>query len=201
MCLSQCPSGTCSLLTYENGALLYNLGIIEGKDMTPEAAFAKLAYLMGKGYFKEELRELMERDIRGEITERPIKVTGQAYLDKGTSSHQIQEDLNLRFQEDNVRRFESVSDTQSLTAQSTAVGESSDSAPVSQTVPISPAKSPAITPPPRPFSQVSELLRRSCPDLHTETHPSIHTHTCELDHFGHSHFEVPDHKIRSVEKR
>lgn len=48
--------------------------------MTVEAAFAKLGYLLGKGYSGDKLRYLMETDIRGEVTERPAKMTGQASL-------------------------------------------------------------------------------------------------------------------------
>jgi L-asparaginase len=38
--------------------------------MTTEAAVAKLYYLFSLGITKEEIKELMEQDLRGELTPR-----------------------------------------------------------------------------------------------------------------------------------
>ncbi|EPR59917.1 putative L-asparaginase [Toxoplasma gondii GAB2-2007-GAL-DOM2] len=73
---TQCRRGSANLLAYESGVWLSNLGVINGKDLTLEACVAKLAYLMGKGYTGAPLKDLMESDIRGELTESPNKVSG-----------------------------------------------------------------------------------------------------------------------------
>ncbi|CDJ60027.1 asparaginase, putative [Eimeria maxima] len=42
--------------------------------MTKEAIVAKLYYLMGKGYTGLKLKEMFERNLRGELTESPNKI-------------------------------------------------------------------------------------------------------------------------------
>ena len=64
---SQCPQGTVSLGTYETSSGLTAAGAVSGKDLTTEAAVAKLYYLFSKGYSKEEIKRLMEQDLRGEM--------------------------------------------------------------------------------------------------------------------------------------
>ena len=54
--------------------------IIFGGDMTCEAALAKLSYLLGKGYSTQEIKTLIQTNMRGELTER--KVTNQYEVEK-----------------------------------------------------------------------------------------------------------------------
>ena len=65
---SQCPQGAVSLGAYETSSALKRAGAVSGLDLTTEAAVAKLYYLFSKGFSKEKVKELMERDLRGEMT-------------------------------------------------------------------------------------------------------------------------------------
>ena len=65
---TQCPQGTVLLGTYETSNALKEAGAVSGRDMTTEAAIAKMYYLFSKGYDKETIRCLMETDLRGEET-------------------------------------------------------------------------------------------------------------------------------------
>ena len=65
---SQCPSGTVSLGAYETSSTLKSAGAVSGKDMTTEAAVAKLYYLFSIGISKDEIKHLMEENLRGELT-------------------------------------------------------------------------------------------------------------------------------------
>lgn len=65
---SQCPQGAVSLGTYETSHALKKAGAVSGFDMTTEAAVAKLYYLFSCGCDKEEVKLLMEQDLRGEMT-------------------------------------------------------------------------------------------------------------------------------------
>jgi len=65
---TQCLHGTVSG-AYAGGKALAEAGVISGGDMTPEAALTKLAFLFSRyGEQSARIRELMQADLRGEIT-------------------------------------------------------------------------------------------------------------------------------------
>ncbi len=65
---TQCLRGTVQLGAYETSSALKRAGALCGYDMTVEAAVTKLRYLFAKGYDTDEIKALMERDIRGELS-------------------------------------------------------------------------------------------------------------------------------------
>ncbi|EFA75238.1 L-asparaginase I [Heterostelium album PN500] len=65
---SQCVHGTVNLKHYETGKTLLDAGAVSGHDMTVEAAASKLGWLLSLGISKEQVRQLMEIDLRGELT-------------------------------------------------------------------------------------------------------------------------------------
>ena len=66
--ITQCSSGAVEMERYETGIQLLQAGVISGHDSTPEAAVTKLMFLLGNGFSHEEIRELMNSDLAGEIT-------------------------------------------------------------------------------------------------------------------------------------
>ncbi len=66
---SQCLAGTVSLGVYEVSSPLKKAGAVSGKDMTTEAAVAKLYYLFSMGYDMDKIKTLMEQNIAGELTQ------------------------------------------------------------------------------------------------------------------------------------
>ena len=63
---TQCPQGTVMLGTYETSNALKDAGAVSGKDMTTEAAIAKMYYLFSKDYDTDTICRLMETNLRGE---------------------------------------------------------------------------------------------------------------------------------------
>jgi len=49
--------------------MAFKLGLISGSDMTCEAAVAKLSYLASQNLSESKIRELMVKNLRGELTE------------------------------------------------------------------------------------------------------------------------------------
>ena len=66
--VTQCSGGSVAMGLYETSVGLKKLGVISGKDMTTEAALAKLMYLLGHEISVSSFKMLFETSLRGEIS-------------------------------------------------------------------------------------------------------------------------------------
>ena len=66
--ISQCRGGAVEMGKYETSSILKEIGLLDGKDMTTEAAITKLMVALGMCHNHEEIVERMETDWRGELT-------------------------------------------------------------------------------------------------------------------------------------
>lgn len=67
--ISQCRGGSVEMGKYETSLDLGNMGLINGKDMTMEAALTKLMLVLGMNVSIKETKRLMEKNIKGEMLE------------------------------------------------------------------------------------------------------------------------------------
>ncbi len=65
---TQCLYDSADLEVYQVGNKLLELGVIQGRDMTSEAAMTKLMWAIGQGMEPEEIRTLFGKNLAGEIT-------------------------------------------------------------------------------------------------------------------------------------
>ncbi|VFP78362.1 L-asparaginase 1 [Candidatus Erwinia haradaeae] len=66
--VTQCISGKVNMKGYMSGHRLACAGVVGGADLSVEAALAKLYYLLSKNLTSEEIRDLMQKNLRGELT-------------------------------------------------------------------------------------------------------------------------------------
>lgn len=75
--ISQCIRGEVSAI-YQVGKQLQSVGVVAGGDMTPECALTKLSYLLAKPELsRDQIRSLMGKSLRGELTERHKDLTDE----------------------------------------------------------------------------------------------------------------------------
>lgn len=65
---SQCLSGSVNMDGYATGHALAGTGVISGFDMTTEAVISKLHYLLSQNLEKNIIEELLQTNLRGELT-------------------------------------------------------------------------------------------------------------------------------------
>jgi len=66
--ITQCPAGSVNPGKYETSRRLHQIGVLNGADMTTEAAVTKLMFLLGQPVKADEMAYYLRRSICGEIS-------------------------------------------------------------------------------------------------------------------------------------
>ena len=68
--VTQCKSGGVLMGRYDTSIMLKEIGVIDGKDITLESAVAKLMYLLNEHLSTTDFKNIFEKSLRGEMTDR-----------------------------------------------------------------------------------------------------------------------------------
>lgn len=66
--VTQCKGGSVEMGKYETSVDLGRIGVISGYDITTESAIGKLMYLFGENFNLKEIKKILEKSLRGEIS-------------------------------------------------------------------------------------------------------------------------------------
>lgn len=66
--LTQCLAGKVNMEGYATGCALADAGVISGYDLIPEAALAKLHFLLSQNLSYDEICQQLQEDLRGELS-------------------------------------------------------------------------------------------------------------------------------------
>ncbi|MDA3852761.1 MAG: asparaginase [Bacteroidales bacterium] len=68
--ISQCPGGFVDMGIYQTSRHMQEIGVLDGSDLTEEAAFTKLMHLLGTYDDTNIIKQLFEKNIAGEMSNR-----------------------------------------------------------------------------------------------------------------------------------
>jgi len=66
--VTQCHAGKVDMDAYSTGILLKKIGVISGFDSTTEAALTKLFFILGQTNNIQEIKRILQKNLRGEIS-------------------------------------------------------------------------------------------------------------------------------------